>query len=115
MLRLQSSLRHGGELVIETVDVDGAEGYCLTPVKKYARMANVWFLPSIATLLQWLTRCGFEDCRVIDRSTTSFSEQRKTAWMPFDSLIDALDPDDPHMTIEGLPAPQRVVVTARCS
>jgi tRNA (mo5U34)-methyltransferase len=115
LLLLKNSLRPGGELVIETIYVDGAEGYCLTPASKYARMANVWFLPSIATLLQWLTRCGFEDCRVIDQSTTTFSEQRKTAWMPFDSLSDALDPDDPHITIEGLPAPKRVVVTARCS
>lgn len=115
LIQLQESLRPGGELVIETIYVDGAEGYCLTPEKKYARMSNVWFVPSISTLLQWLARCGFEDCQVVDQSTTRFSEQRKTDWMPFDSLTDALDPDDLHITIEGLPAPKRVVVTARRS
>jgi tRNA (mo5U34)-methyltransferase len=113
LMQLKESLRPGGEIVIETIYVDGAEGYCLTPAKKYARMGNVWFVPSISTLLQWLPRCGFSDCQVIDQSTTTFSEQRKTDWMPFDSLSDALDADDPHITIEGLPAPKRVVVIAR--
>ena len=115
LLQLKNSLRSGGELVIETIYVDGPEGYCLTPAKKYARMSNVWFLPSIGTLLQWLARCGFKDVQVIDKTTTTFGEQRKTDWMPFDSLRDALDPDDLHITIEGLPAPKRVVVTARRS
>jgi len=112
ILELKSCLRPGGELVIESICVDGGEGYCLTPEKKYARMSNVWFVPSIATLVQWLTRCGLTDVTVIDESTTSLEEQRKTDWMPFDSLDDALDRANPSLTIEGLPAPKRVVVKA---
>jgi hypothetical protein len=30
--------------------------------------------------------------------------------MPFESLAEALDPDDPTCTIEGLPAPTRALV-----
>lgn len=112
ILELKSCMRPGGELVIETICVDGAEGYCLTPEKKYARMSNVWFVPSIPTLVQWLSRCGLTDIAVVDESTTTFEEQRKTDWMPFDSLEDALDKNDPSLTIEGLPAPKRVVVKA---
>ena len=39
-------------------------------------------------------------------------EQRSTAWMKFESLREALDPDDPAKTIEGWPAPHRVIITA---
>jgi len=112
ILELKSCLRPGGELVIESICVDGEEGYCLTPEKKYARMGNVWFVPSIPTLVQWLSRCGMKEISVIDESTTTTTEQRKTQWMPFDSLEDALDAQDPSRTIEDLPAPKRVVIKA---
>ncbi|GJM12747.1 MAG: tRNA U34 carboxymethyltransferase [Pseudohongiella sp.] len=112
ILELKSCLRPGGELVIESICVDGETGYSLTPEAKYARMGNVWFVPSIPTLVQWLSRCGMEQISVIDESTTTIEEQRKTEWMPFDSLEDALDKNDPQLTIEGLPAPKRVVIKA---
>jgi tRNA (mo5U34)-methyltransferase len=112
ILELKSCLRPGGELVIESICVDGVKGYCLTPEKKYARMSNVWFVPSIATLIQWLSRCGMENIVVIDESVTNYEEQRKTEWMPYDSLSDALDKNNPALTIEGLAAPKRVVIKA---
>lgn len=112
IMELKSCLRPGGELVIESICVDGVAGYSLTPEKKYARMSNVWFVPSIPTLVQWLSRCGMEQISVIDESITTIDEQRKTEWMPFDSLEDALDRNNPQLTIEGLPAPKRVVVKA---
>lgn len=112
LLELKNCLRPGGELVMESIYVDGKEGYCLTPEKKYARMSNVWFVPSIKTLMQWLLRCGFIDIKVIDESVTTVDEQRKTQWMPYESLADALDSANKELTIEGLPAPKRVVVTA---
>jgi len=34
--------------------------------------------------------------------------------MPFQSLPDFLDPNDPALTIEGLPAPKRAIVLADC-
>lgn len=112
IMELKNCLRPGGELVIESIYVDGEEGYCLTPQKKYARMSNVWFVPSIATLSQWLARCGLTNISVIDESVTDLNEQRKTEWMPYDSLADALDGNNLDLTIEGLPAPRRVVMTA---
>ena len=114
ILDLKSCLRPGGELVIESIYVDGEAGYSLTPEKKYARMGNVWFVPTISTLIQWLTRCGMEKISIIDESTTTLEEQRKTEWMPFDSLEDALEVNNPQLTIEDLPAPKRVIVKAFC-
>ncbi len=113
ILQLKSCLRPGGELVIESLCVDGGEGYCLTPEKKYARMSNVWFVPGVSTLIRWLSRCGLTEISVIDESVTTLDEQRKTEWMPYDSLLDALSDNNLDITIEGLPAPKRVVITAK--
>lgn len=113
LVSLHDSLRPGGELVLETIFVKGDEGYSLTPKNRYAQMRNVWFIPSIATLEVWLERCGFVDRKIIDRSITTPAEQRTTEWMPFESLVNALDREDSKRTIEGYPAPARVLLTAR--
>lgn len=113
LMQLRNCLRSGGELVLETLYVDGPEGYSLTPEEHYARMSNVWFVPSIKTLVRWLSRCRFTDIQIVDESVTTLQEQRKTDWMPFDSLQDALDTSRPEQTIEGYAAPKRVVVIAR--
>ena len=76
-------------------------------------MSNIWFIPSIGTLENWLTRCGFKNVRIINKSITTTKEQRKTEWMPFESLKDAIDIVDTSKTIEGLPAPKRVVIIAK--
>lgn len=112
LLELLDCLRPGGELVLETLYVEGDEGYCLTPANTYARMNKIWFIPSIATLQRWLARCGYERIEVIDESVTTIEEQRATDWMPFDSLVDSLQTDNPELTIEGLPAPRRVIISA---
>jgi tRNA (mo5U34)-methyltransferase len=44
---------------------------------------------------------------------TTVEEQRSTDWMRFESLEQALDPDDPYKTVEGYPAPVRAVMIAR--
>ncbi len=110
--KLRTTLRPGGQLVLETIYVPGEESCACTPRERYARMRNVWLLPTIAELNTWLTRCGYRNIEILDRSVTSVEEQRTTEWMPFESLADALDPDDSTKTVEGWPAPHRVVVTA---
>lgn len=114
---LRETLRPGGQLVLETLviegDPSGKVGDCLVPEGRYAKMRNVWFIPSTATLESWLRKCGFENPRTVDVDTTSLDEQRRTDWMHFESLADFLDPDSPHRTVEGHPAPRRAVVVAQ--
>ncbi|MCK7568561.1 tRNA 5-methoxyuridine(34)/uridine 5-oxyacetic acid(34) synthase CmoB [Marinobacter xestospongiae] len=112
LLELKSTLRRGGELVLETLVVDGPEGYSLMPEDRYGQMRNVWFLPSCDTLLRWLDRTGFRQARVVDVTDTTTEEQRTTDWMRFQSLADFLDPDDPSRTIEGYPGPRRATIIA---
>ena len=110
--KLRTTLRPGGQLVLETIYIPGKEPYACTPRDRYARMRNVWLLPTISELTTWLARSGYKDIDVVDRSITTTDEQRTTEWMPFESLAEALDPNDPTKTVEGWPVPHRVVVTA---
>ncbi len=110
--QLRQTIRPGGQLVLETIYVPGEESYACTPPDRYARMKNVWLLPTIAELETWLARTGYKDLNLVDTSITTTDEQRSTEWMSFESLAEALDPDDPSKTVEGWPAPRRVVVTA---
>jgi tRNA (mo5U34)-methyltransferase len=106
---LRQTLRPQGQLVLETIYLPGDDAFAATPPDRYARMKNVWLLPSIPELTIWLTRSGYKDIEVIDRSITTVDEQRSTEWMTFESLREALDPSDPSRTVEGWPAPHRVV------
>lgn len=110
---LKDTLRPGGELVLETLVIEGENGQVLVPEGRYAMMNNVWFIPSSTTLIGWLHKCGFKDAQVVDESVTSLEEQRGTDWMNFHSLPEFLDPNDRSLTVEGHPAPRRAVFIAR--
>ncbi len=112
LARLREVMTPGSELVLETLIVEGDEGYSLVPLDRYAQMRNVWFIPSLPTLITWLKRCRFADIRVVDVTPTTVSEQRVTPWSGSASLQDFLDPTCPSRTIEGYPAPVRAVVLA---
>jgi tRNA (mo5U34)-methyltransferase len=112
LIELRGCLRPGGELILETLIVEGDEGKMLMPEGRYAKMRNVWFLPTVATMLLWLRRCGFKKVECVDVNRTSIEEQRQTEWMTFESFADFLDPEDQTKTIEGYPAPLRAVFVA---
>ena len=112
LLALKSTLKPSGQLVLETLLVEGGEGTVLVPKGRYAQMNNVWFLPSADTLIGWMKKCGFKNARLVDINYTSVEEQRTTPWMHFHSLAQFLNPDNPKLTIEGYPAPIRGIFIA---
>ena len=112
LLELRETLRNGGELVLETLVVEGGVNQVLMPRGRYAKMRNVWFIPSPEMLKLWLQRAGFNEIEIVDLTPTTIDEQRSTEWMQFESLPDFLDPGDHGRTIEGYPAPVRAVVVA---
>lgn len=112
LYQLKDQLISGGKLILETLVIEGDIHQALVPGERYAQMRNVYFIPSVPTMMNWLAKCGFKDINVVDISITSLEEQRKTAWMTSDSLIDFLDPNDHSKTIEGYSAPMRAVFTA---
>lgn len=111
--QLKDQLVSEGELVLETLVVEGDENTVLVPGDRYAQMRNVYFIPSALALKNWLEKCGFVDVRIADMSVTTTEEQRRTEWMVTESLADFLDPNDPSKTLEGYPAPLRAVLIAR--
>lgn len=112
LLELKACLREGGELVLETLVIEGGQGEVLVPEDRYAQMRNVWFIPSCLSLESWLKRCGFRQIRRVDVTRTTPEEQRSTDWMRFQSLPDFLAPGNPDMTVEGLPGPRRAIFIA---
>lgn len=106
-------LNENGELVLETLVIAGGQNSELDIPDRYAQMRNVWSVPTVNKLYEQLEVAGFCNCQKIDLTPTTVEEQRSTSWMQFDSLDKFLDPNDHKKTIEGLPAPLRVTVTAR--
>ncbi|WP_102313442.1 tRNA 5-methoxyuridine(34)/uridine 5-oxyacetic acid(34) synthase CmoB [Vibrio cyclitrophicus] len=112
LIQLKDQLVSGGELVLETLVIEGDENAVLVPVDRYAQMRNVYFFPSARALKRWLEQVGFEGVRIVDENVTTIGEQRTTEWMTHNSLPDYLDPNDPSKTVEGHPAPRRAILVA---
>lgn len=113
--KIKKCLRSGGELVLETLIVEDDDEKILVPNGRYAKMRNVWNIPSPATLEIWLKKCGYKNIKLIDITKTTSHEQRSTDWMHYESLSDFLDIKDNTKTIEGWSAPLRAlyIATAR--
>lgn len=111
--QMQQLLSNQGELVLETLTIPGDQEISLTPQKRYAKMHNIFFLPTVPCLRLWLEKCGFCDIEFVSTVVTDSSEQRQTEWIRTESLADFLDPEDPSKTIEGYPAPERTIFVAK--
>ncbi|SKB76858.1 tRNA 5-methoxyuridine(34)/uridine 5-oxyacetic acid(34) synthase CmoB [Malaciobacter marinus] len=110
---LAKGLNKNGEVLIDTFMIDGEQEVALTPNKRYSKIPNIYFIPTISALKNWLSRAGFENIEILAVTTTTSEEQRKTQWSFDQSLEDFLDKDDNSKTVEGYPAPKRVYVKAR--
>ncbi|MCR8709929.1 tRNA 5-methoxyuridine(34)/uridine 5-oxyacetic acid(34) synthase CmoB [Aliarcobacter butzleri] len=110
---LARGLNSKGEILIDTFMIDGDDEICLTPNKRYSKIPNIYFIPTIPALKNWLERAGFENIEVLATTVTTSEEQRKTPWSFDESLEDFLDENDKTKTVEGYPAPKRVYVKAR--
>lgn len=110
---LKHSLAPGGQIVFESLAIPGDEPYALCPEGRYAKMKNVWFIPTEGCMRNWLQKVGFRDISMISSTAVRPEEQRSTRLAPFESLSDYLDPEDDSKTVEGYPAPRRVIYTGR--
>ncbi|MEF3192513.1 MAG: tRNA 5-methoxyuridine(34)/uridine 5-oxyacetic acid(34) synthase CmoB, partial [Campylobacterales bacterium] len=78
---LKSALVSGGQLFLDTFYIEGESETALFPKERYAKISNVYFIPTIAALRNWLTRSGFVDIKVLATKPTDTTEQRKTEWI----------------------------------
>ena len=111
LTRLYDQTSSSGLLILETLIHD--QKTSLYPNGRYARMGNVWCVPSESDLFSWIEKAGYKDPTKVDITKTTTQEQRATEWMSFESLANALNPNDPQLTIEGYQAPIRELIIAR--
>jgi len=109
--RIRHCLNVDGFAVIESLVIDGDRP--LIPDGRYARMRNVWHIPTTGQLGEWMVECGFSTAHALETVVTTPAEQRSTPGMRFHSLADALHPKSTNLTVEGHPAPRRCAVIAR--
>jgi len=106
--QLKQGLKKGGEAIIDTFIIKGDEEIALTP-KRYAKMRNVYFIPTINALKNWAEIAKFSEFEVLEIKPTDLNEQRKTDWIEGESLNNFLN-EDGTKTIEGYPPPIRAYV-----
>ena len=111
--QLKQLTRPGGQIVLETLVLEGEGNEILNPAGRYARMRNVHDIPTLAVLHDWLEQAGLPGAQVLDVSKTTTREQRSTDWMTFESLSECLDEKNPSLTVEGHPAPVRAALLVR--
>lgn len=104
---LKNALNKNGEIILDTLILDGEDEIALCPKNSYAKMPNVYFIPTIKTLQGWCERVGFKRFEILATSKTTTNEQRKTLWIDGLSLESFLDSEDTNKTQEGYPAPKR--------
>ncbi|MEA3288711.1 MAG: tRNA 5-methoxyuridine(34)/uridine 5-oxyacetic acid(34) synthase CmoB [Campylobacterota bacterium] len=110
---LNRALNPGGEIIVDSFMIDGEDEVCLTPHDRYAKIPNIYFVPTVNCFKNWLNRAGFVDVELIEITKTDEKEQRVTPWTFDQSLNDFLDPEDSSKTCEGYPAPKRAYLKAR--
>lgn len=115
LLDIREALKPGGSLVLETIGIPGEETYALFPSERYAKMKNVWFVPTLSCFKNWVERARFIDVEIISDTPLLPEEQRLTDWCPppHQSLEDFLDPENSDLTVEGYPAPRRFSLIAK--
>ncbi len=115
LVDIRNALKPGGELIIETIGIPGEQSYALFPEDRYAKMKNVWFVPTLSCFINWVRRAKFIDVEIVSDTELTFDEQRNTSWCPrpFQSLEDFLDKNNTSKTIEGHEAPRRFCLKAK--
>lgn len=109
--QLRNVMQSGAELILETLIIDLEKVEKIMPKERYAKMRNVYCLPSTNTLHTWLEDAKFKNIKLLDITKTTSKEQHTTPWIGNNtlSLKDFLDPNNNDLTIEGLPAPRRAI------
>ena len=103
---LKAGLKPNSEVILDTLIIEGDEEMALCPVR-YQQMKNVYFIPTLKALYNWIEKAKFKEVEFIGKRYTDLEEQRKTDWIDGASLDSFLN-EDLTKTVEGYPPPLRV-------
>lgn len=112
---IRNALRPSGTIILESIGIPGEDPVALFPNGPYAKMSNVWFIPTLSCMINWAHKAKFKNIEIVSSSKMTLDEQRNTLWCPkpFQSLEDFLDPEDRNKTVEGHPAPMRFCLSLK--
>jgi len=112
---IRNALRPSGTVILESIGIPGEDPVALFPSGPYAKMNNVWFIPTISCMINWAHKAKFKNIEIVSSSKMTLEEQRNTPWCPrpFQSLEDFLDTEDRNKTVEGHPAPMRFCLSLK--
>lgn len=113
LFEMRKALKSKGTLILETIYLDQPGCYAMTPADRYAGMRNVWLLPTLDLLVLWLEKNKFTDIEIVSTQWGGVEEQRQSDFSSSKSYQDFIDPQNPSKTIEGHPAPKRVIIRAK--
>ena len=103
---VKKGLKKNGEIILDTLIIEGNEEIALSPIR-YAKMKNIYFIPTLKTLYNWIEKAKFSNVEFIGKRYTTTNEQRKTDWIEGESLEHFLNKNQTK-TIEGYDPPLRV-------
>tara|TARA_A100001015_G_scaffold321547_1_gene452890 strand:- start:2615 stop:3580 length:966 start_codon:yes stop_codon:yes gene_type:complete len=103
-------LQKNGRLILESIVIPGNDDMALFPKSRYANMRNVYFIPTINCMKNWLIRAGFKQINALDMIQTTSEEQRTTEWTWDVSLEHGLSEN--NKTKEGYPGVFRSIIIA---
>jgi len=103
---LKQGLKEKGEVILDTLIIEGEDEIALSPIR-YQKMKNVYFIPTLKALYNWIEKAKFKEVEFLGKRYTKTDEQRKTDWIEGESLDSFLN-EDQTKTIEGYPPPLRV-------
>ena len=102
---LKAGLNKGGEVILDTLIIEGEDEIALSPIR-YQKMKNVYFIPTLKALYNWIEKAKFKDIKFLGKKYTTLKEQRKTDWIDGESLNSFLN-ENQTKTVEGYPPPLR--------
>ena len=103
---VKAGLKKEGEIILDTLIIEGNEEIALSPIR-YAKMKNIYFIPTLKALYNWIEKAKFSNVEFIGKRYTTTNEQRKTEWIDGESLEHFLNKNQTK-TIEGYEPPLRV-------
>ncbi len=103
---VKAGLKKGGEVILDTLIIEGGGEYVLSPMR-YAKMKNLYFIPTLKALYNWIERAKFSNVEFLGKRYTTTNEQRKTEWIEGESLDSFLNKNQTK-TVEGYEPPLRV-------
>jgi tRNA (mo5U34)-methyltransferase len=112
MRELRQVLQPGATVILETIGIEGVHADPLIGLSRYAKMGNAHWVPTPTALHDLLCAAGLNVASVSDHGFISSTEQRTTPFAPYQSLREYLDPNNSKLTVEGFPAPRRLIAVA---